>query len=534
MRTLILVAISASMLLCVFLGIYSYSRARAKGRYYSLASLFAGAALFTASYAIELVQTDVEGIMRFLPYEYIGILLLVVSMVFVIREFKGAGRDNPILVIAAAIIPLVTVILAFTSDWHRILYVETEFEIVYELMIFKPRYGIWYYIHITYVYAIFTYCMYVFAKALRSGNASRRSHAAFMLVGTVMPLAANILYSFGLSPASIDLTPLAFVLSGVFFATGFFKYRLFDLHPIARDSVFEHMRDPAIVVGEEGAVLDHNAAAAAILPALRSGNGDPRLVDLLDECPELAGAFSGDDGRHAVTLILPTGEERRYETHRSRLIGRDRRRVGSILLLYDVTERERLSRQLRELASVDELTRIRNRRSFYEFAGIELERARRHGRAIGFAVMDMNGFKAINDRFGHAAGDEALRLAARLCSDALRSGDVIGRIGGDEFAFVFPECDEAGAATAADKLRKVVAAGTFSVGSTTIRLSASFGSVGSPGPVHPDLEELLSTADRRMYLDKRNDRAKPPAAAGKSSPAPGAPPRRKAKPASGR
>ncbi len=532
MRTLILVATSASMLLCVFLGLYSYSRARAKGRYYSLATLFAGASLFAAAYVTELVQTELDAVMRIVPLEYLGVGVLVVSMVFLIREFKGNDQRDPLLGVLASIIPLATVVLALTSEWHRALYAELATERIYGLMILRPRYGAWFYIHMTYAYAIFLYGTYVFAKALRSGSASRRSSAAFMLAGTVLPLAANVLYSFGLSPLSIDLTPMAFAASGAFFSAGFFKYRLFDLHPIARDSVFEHMRDPALVVGEEGAILDHNAAAAAIFPALRLGGGDPSLVDLLDECPELAGAFSGDDGRHAVTLLLPGGEERRYETHRSRLTGRDRRRIGTILLLYDVTERERLSRQLRELASVDELTRIRNRRSFYELAAVELERARRHGRAIGFAVMDMNGFKSINDRFGHAAGDEALRLAARLCSDALRSGDVIGRVGGDEFAFVFPECDEAGAATAVEKLRKVVAAGTFSVGSTTVRLSASFGAVGSPGPVHPDLEELLSTADRRMYLDKRNVRAKPTATvAARPGPEPGKAPRRRAKPA---
>ena len=100
------------------------------------------------------------------------------------------------------------------------------------------------------------------------------------------------------------------------------------------------------------------------------------------------------------------------------------------------------------------------------------------------------------------AGDEALRLTAGLCVDTLRSCDVVCRIGGDEFAFVFPECDEAGAAAAADKIRAVVGSATFSSGSSLVALSASIGSVGSAGPVHPDLEEMLASADRRMYREK--------------------------------
>jgi len=94
-----------------------------------------------------------------------------------------------------------------------------------------------------------------------------------------------------------------------------------------------------------------------------------------------------------------------------------------------------------------------------------------------------------------------------LCTDALRSCDVMGRIGGDEFAFIFPECDEEGAAAAVEKMRKVVGSATFSSGTSTVLLSAAFGSVGSAGPRHPELEEFLSSADRRMYADKPRAKA---------------------------
>jgi len=519
MRTIVLAAIFASTVLCAFLGAYSYARARAKGRYYALAYLFLGAAIFAAAYGFELIQTSLAGIMRLVPIEYLGVSILTVSMLFVILEFKGADCHRPGLAVLVSIAPFVTVALAATSEWHGALYAALDFERRGGLAIFKPSYGPWYYVHLAYAYAIFIYGIYVFSRALRVGSQSRRAQAAFMLAGTLIPLASNAVYALG--PVAIDLTPIAFAASGCFFATGFFRYRLFDMHPIARDSVFEHMRDPALVIGDEGAVLDHNGAAAAIFPALRDLPGERSLVELLDFCPELGSALSGGDGRGAITVTTPSGGERRYEAHRSRLAGPNGRRIGLLLLLHDVTERERLSRQLRELASIDELTRVRNRRSFYELATIELERARRHGRAIAFAVMDMNGFKAINDRFGHGAGDEALRLAARLCSDTLRSGDVLGRVGGDEFAFVFPECDEAGALAAVDKLRRVVGAATFSVGAATIRLSASFGVAGSAGPVHPDLEELLTLADKRMYQDKRKHAT--PSAPSKAAERPPAP-----------
>ncbi|MBU1079398.1 MAG: diguanylate cyclase, partial [Spirochaetes bacterium] len=375
--------------------------------------------------------------------------------------------------------------------------------------------GPWYFVHLAYSYGIFLYGIVVFAKAIRYGNATRRAQARFMLAGTLVPIAANAVYALGLSPASIDMTPVAFAVSGAFFSAGFFKYRLFDLRHIARDSVFEHMREAAVVIGEGGAIVDYNRAAAALFPMISAKAPGLTFAALSESRPSLFSALSRGDGRDTIALAAANGDERFFETHRSRVLDKDGRKLGVLLMLHDVTERELLQERLRELASLDELTRIANRRHFYELAGIELERARRHGRAIGFAVMDMNGFKGINDLYGHRAGDDALRLAARLCVDALRSCDIVGRTGGDEFAFVFPECDEAGAEAAVEKIRRVVNAATFSSGEDTVRISASFGFVGSPGPIHLDLEDLLSTADKRMYADKPVARAVKAAAARK-------------------
>ena len=129
-------------------------------------------------------------------------------------------------------------------------------------------------------------------------------------------------------------------------------------------------------------------------------------------------------------------------------------------------------------------------------------RARCSGTWPAVAVLDVDLFKGINDRFGHAAGDGALRTLAAAVSDRLRAGDALGRLGGEEFAVLLADTDASGAAVYADELRVLVAAGAAATG-TPFTVS-----VGVAAPEHgdEDAEGLLAAADVALYDAKRAGR----------------------------
>src|SRR5579863_7996979 len=110
--------------------------------------------------------------------------------------------------------------------------------------------------------------------------------------------------------------------------------------------------------------------------------------------------------------------------------------------------------ELRKLASVDSLTGAMTSRSFALECKKEVARARRHGRELSCVMFDLDHFKRVNDTFGHAAGDQVLRAVATICELELRRVDLLGRLGGEEFAILLPETDRAGAATTAERLRQ--------------------------------------------------------------------------------
>lgn len=126
--------------------------------------------------------------------------------------------------------------------------------------------------------------------------------------------------------------------------------------------------------------------------------------------------------------------------------------VVSLLVAYH----RRLLERERTASRTDFLTGALNRRAFYEFAGREIDRVRRHMRPFTIAYLDVDNFKAVNDDLGHAAGDEALRHVVDIVSRNLRVIDSIARLGGDEFAILLPETDRAAAQSVVGKLRSLI------------------------------------------------------------------------------
>ncbi len=167
------------------------------------------------------------------------------------------------------------------------------------------------------------------------------------------------------------------------------------------------------------------------------------------------------------------------------------------------------SRQLRlhldRLAHTDELTRLPNRRHVLERARAECERARRHETPLSVAVIDLDHFKQINDRHGHAAGDAVLRAFAELCARELRQHDVIGRIGGEEFFAFFPHTTLADAGAVVERLREQTLAMKWPQVPGLGRVSISIGMTQFRSD-DADILVTLARADRALYAAKEAGR----------------------------
>lgn len=255
MKSIILAALAASVLLCLFLGIAALVRARSKQRFYSLGALCLAAATYSAFYAAEVLRPDLRRVLFCTGFEYIGIGGITVAMFFVIRDFMGAGRPSPWFVGLVSLVPAITAAFALTVSHHEWLYIQPHISTVFGLSILKFSKGPWYWVNLLYIYAVFIYGLAEFTRTMLRDRPERRVQAAYLLAAFATPIAGNIVYLAGWTPAGIDAAPLAFASAVVLCSAGFFRHHLFDIHPLARNMVFEQMRDAAFVVAENGAML---------------------------------------------------------------------------------------------------------------------------------------------------------------------------------------------------------------------------------------------------------------------------------------
>jgi diguanylate cyclase (GGDEF)-like protein len=183
-----------------------------------------------------------------------------------------------------------------------------------------------------------------------------------------------------------------------------------------------------------------------------------------------------------------------------------------VSMVMDASERKRAEREaqalydlLREQSIRDVLTGLYNRRYLDAALERELVLARRNGRAVSVVICDIDHFKAVNDGYGHLAGDEVLRTVAGTIVKHCRASDIGCRYGGEEFLLVMPDVSEDRAGELADRLRAALAATPIKYGQKVIAVTASFGVAGFPHTGRDGLE-LLAAADAAMYAAKRGGR----------------------------
>ncbi len=157
--------------------------------------------------------------------------------------------------------------------------------------------------------------------------------------------------------------------------------------------------------------------------------------------------------------------------------------------------------RMRILSTIDDLTQVFNRRSFFELAEKEHARATRHGESFALVLMDLDNFKQINDHYGHQAGDQVLRQTCDLCRVNSRQEDIFARYGGEEFIFLLPHTGSHEALTFAERIRQVISATPFTFGSESIHLTASLGVKATTGG-DENLDSLIACADAALLAAK--------------------------------
>ncbi|MGA8087076.1 MAG: diguanylate cyclase [Terracidiphilus sp.] len=172
-----------------------------------------------------------------------------------------------------------------------------------------------------------------------------------------------------------------------------------------------------------------------------------------------------------------------------------------IVSFHDITERKVLQTALEQQATLDPLTRALNRQTFVDRATIEVLRSGRHRLGLSVVMADLDRFKSINDRFGHASGDEVLAIFSEIAHSSLRVVDLLGRWGGEEFLILLPNTGASNGKRVCERIRKALAGHNFPTG---LQVTVSMGIAAQR--LGESLPALLDRADAAMYQAKQNGR----------------------------
>jgi two-component system, cell cycle response regulator len=187
----------------------------------------------------------------------------------------------------------------------------------------------------------------------------------------------------------------------------------------------------------------------------------------------------------------------------------DMLRIGQTIFKYlDGTNIEtKYHEEFFRLTAIDGLTQAYSKRFLLETLEREFYRAIRHSRPLSLAMLDIDHFKQINDKYGHLAGDTILREMSGIILRNIRREDVFARYGGEEFALVFPETDREQAVQISEKLRKLIEAYPFSFKGKGIPVTVSFGVAEAGGPENVEsMQDFIACADAKLYEAKQTGR----------------------------
>ncbi|MCX6078264.1 MAG: sensor domain-containing diguanylate cyclase [Chloroflexi bacterium] len=257
-----------------------------------------------------------------------------------------------------------------------------------------------------------------------------------------------------------------------------------------------------------GQILDANVSAAEFYGYPRPTLLSKTIFEIntlpIDQIKfEMSRAEQGKTKFFVFPHRLASGDVRLVEVHSSPLNIREKRVLFSIV--HDITERKRLEEQLQLKATTDELTGIYNRHHFMESATQELNRALRHNHPLTVAMIDLDHFKQINDRYGHVAGDQALIVFSQIIQKEIRNIDVFARYGGDEFVLLFPETNAEQARDVIERVRLALTAQPIELVGKMLSLTLSSG-IASLTYENETLDALLSHADQVLYRAKEAGR----------------------------
>lgn len=435
-------------------------------------------------------------------FEYLGIpfvsaLWLTISLLyddlfFPVRLWK---------LLLIYLIPVMTALLRFTNPFHHLYFSSIQILTAGDYSFLIKTKGPWYYVQSLHSAAmvIATFIIYIRAFIRRKDYDGKIVYMFGASIFASLGLLLNMLH---IGKMNIDYMAICLPFSMLMIAAAILKKNFWEIKTLAQEIVFEENEAGMVLLDNRMRILDFNKMADAMFQeqgvTLKKGTvdavfaGKNRLVQIM-KAPG-SNIWSMQNGQNVSY----------YEMTTMNVVQENGIKTGIIKTIRDVTQMQMFTNNLKLQATIDELSGLLNRREFFRLCNAQLGAQTTPGE-FHLLMLDIDKFKNINDTYGHAVGDIVIKHFGELVKQNFRSTDVVGRLGGEEFAILIKTDSYESAYKKAEQLRKAVEEFPFQVEDKIIQITISIG-VAATDAQTEDINALLNKADQAMYQSKNKGR----------------------------
>ncbi len=508
-QSFLLVSSSMFFLFIVFYSLMHRSVAGA----YQLAALMLAAIIWSMGSYFELYSSTFQYKLFWRNIQQIGVFAVpIITMHFAMVYTMNDKMKKYVYLVT--LVPLVSVLLIFTDEYHHIMrtYCTVENSLLFgpTLVVHSTTIGSLlvafnFFLPIVSIIILLEFRMRVSARFRKQVSMIIIS---FLLTFVVSWIKMAILVQMGIYICiSVLYIPSAFIL---FYSL--FKYKFFSLSPIARDKVFEVISQGILVADQDGYIVEINSYAQNLLSEYTGfvepckaliGSKISNILSFLPEFNELLDMHK--ETSKEIEINKKIGKKYLLlNFYPLRNFGKDI--IGAVWILNDITSQKLYELSLKERADKDGLTQLLNRAGFQN--AYEKEKHKLYGNNLTVSVLmiDLDHFKNINDTYGHINGDRVLLHFSNLIKKSLKNEDIIGRIGGEEFAAIISGVNKEEAYNISERIRRKIACSkVLLLDGESIQYTISIG-ITDNDDINKSLNELLHEADRALYQAKEKSR----------------------------
>lgn len=351
-----------SSVITFFLGaIVFFGQRRSRRAYFFVASMIA-LTIWSLPNAFEIMGTNLQiklfwGNVQYFAYCYSPLTLVALCM-----DFTGYDRliRNKKLIMLA-ILPTIIILLVWTNSYHGLIRYDVHLDLKGPFHVVDKKYGIAFYVHAAYSYFLNITALLLLIRALFIKRSVYLKQTVILLIGSCLIIIPNMIYVFGLSPFKLDITPIFFGPAGLITMWAIYRYKLFELIPIARTTVIETMNIGVMVLDMTDKVIDMNPAFMRITGVSSGKVYDTDIEEVCKNLPELVNAYKNNIINFEFTLEKQE-KSYVYEALFNHLRDKKGNPMGRIAMVYDITDRKQVQEEFlkhqRVLAGMEEKERL--------------------------------------------------------------------------------------------------------------------------------------------------------------------------------